>query len=364
MSYTFHDVSVTFFDYHTSFNATLADPDKRYSEAFEFLGDGARYRDAFAGGPKRFEGVLSSTIRPNPDANSQFWRRYSQTLGAGEDGVDHWEVQSPFLVEHPLLIQCIPVHEDLTMSATAYIYLNALGWSTNVSIRMLGNFTAERLTSVINDLRGESRSSPLRYGEQPISVTGVFRKCANIVNACVYLPGALPAETRCLNRNAIVAINRFAGPILGRDKLSPADHGRFRGFLRGTVISATDHVRLLRNGSEPCVIPVGAYENFAYAEWDEGLVIFLQREALARETTYRKKRRASYAYYNNVRSFLVMAEMLAGYHTRWASSRNQEPDSKLAFPVFDLLQLLPDSYTNEVCKFYCNHAPRLVRVKR
>lgn len=162
-------------------------------------------------------------------------------------------------------------------------------------------------------------------------------------------------------RRFVTSLNAYTGPAKCYEAMSNGEKGLFRGILHGRNYTAAQEFeaqckkpRRLRR------ITIREYgdqsANFGLADWDRGLLLFLQREARIPQSP--RELRAILCHAENCRTMLATMESMRSFLNLYSLQRERTSLGEgLRLSVNRILQKLPWRYQNQVCQFYSRERP-------
>lgn len=342
MPYTLHDVSITCFDVHTSIDA-LTDTPNRFSESYRSLVDSTNYHTIHIGNRTSPQDAYTFQLPSNRSMTTHFWQAYTGSKTEGVQTIDYWKLQIPYMMRDRLKIEL--AHQEFGWGKDSVrdiriqrvTYVNTVGWSTNIEIRIRCNSTPLQLTRLMAGLRGLSDVKPFIVQGKRAGLSEVFRLSADLVAQRVFSPNAKPQKSIEVPRRFLVSLNAYTGSRLVAHNMSPAELGRVRGMLLGKEIKADDELDIQQQLPDKGLLSIRSPFNFAINDQHSGLLVFLQRNA-HRDDPGNFREGAVHCYYNNLRAFMIMTELFAGFSRRWW---NASKDTDTYIPRFaDLIDSL------------------------
>lgn len=351
MSYVFEIIDIFAFDVHTAvpplLNPNLVQPD------FRFLVDPALYASAHAG-KKSFQAgglavkpVSSDTKHPN-----YFWNYYS-SIRHDLVNVDFWKLQTPFL--------CTPQSFDVTFATgsqvirskvQAVIYVNGLGWSSNVHIRLLGKMGPDDAIAQVGRAR-TTQSFGLR-GSQ-LALSNLFGAISREFRKALYGPVDPLVDQLTADRRIIVSIAKYTGPQAGYltdwsgvPQMPDADRALMHSIWLGNKMDSSDVID--RESAKSFLrTQFNAYD-FALTYFDAGSFVFMQK------SDKKRKRTTLWCLASNIRSCTLATVTLQKFLARTDGiSEPKEPLKTLRDAIPFTLRELGSSYRNAFCKTLFMH---------
>ena len=146
-TYVFQDVIIQLFDIYLLPELMLAPKKSLKSQDYNFLTLKGRYdRQQESGDLLKSEHFVFQQFPPRKLFESDLWNRYKNTFYP--ENTSLWDTQIPFylrLRQHELALDVLKVGDSIQTKIDSYVYLNALGWSTHIDIRLQGEITLAKL---------------------------------------------------------------------------------------------------------------------------------------------------------------------------------------------------------------------------
>jgi V8-like Glu-specific endopeptidase len=362
-SYWFDDVTISVFDVHTAIDA-IAMGLPSLQEPFHFLADTDKYNQQCSSArmietsnlkvhplPNRLTG-----IRPagkSPETRSKFWRGYLQIRH--EDSTDPWKQQIPF-VARPVknAFDLKPNIKGVNLYVDSAAYVNTLGWSTNVRIRLKGRIKANKLVELVGAI-GSKENSPWTKNGNPVTLTDVFRWFERQLGEEVYSPNQPPHPQMQFLRRWVISLNSYSGPLKSFEEMTDGEKDLFRSILYGKMGVTQNPEHILLRDSRP--------ENFALVDFGRGILVFPQTEAdKSRPQSFRSVKpspRALHCHAENTRAFYVAFESLNQFLVltdRW--NLKGDLTTKLQACVNTTLDQLPQRCANNITNYFAKYHKR------
>ena len=300
-----------------------------------------------------------------------FWKYYQliHQLGAA----DFWKLQMPF-IGHPTHtdITLVTGSADFTGVVRPLLFLSAMGWSTNLNIRLRGHMRPSHLQDFVSLLPHKSASFFEVNGTRK-TLPEVFEFFAARVRQDVYQPNLV--DTLKLKRYLVMTLSQFSGEIgfyrspsagVKQIQIPAADRALLHSILTGTTLDVPELIRreqqkkfLLTRFADPLD---STNPDFALTYFDHGSLIFMQRTALTENYTQWKGRRAAMrCHASNIRNYLLMTLTLYSfYRDTKKEAAVSDKVAALRHSIHTTLLELPRSYTNPFClSFHGNYGPLL-----
>ena len=317
MTYQFQAVDIFAFDVHTAVKA-LAFPEL-VKPAFAYLVHPDKYRQRFADGEVvDTDQYRIECLKWREREYGRFWPYYIG-LWAGPEP-DFWGLQVPFIYK-PKHIKLRLKIDTKTYEASVHptVFLNSMGWSTNIYIRLFGDISADELQGVIAKLRGtvadaaafeietQSTDKAAVNKNELTDLSGVFEHFAALIMKELYVKATNASPRRSTERFIVTSIARYTGP--------PPKH-----FPRDRTPSMSDDERatmLSILGGEPVQVAVNLKEreakvlcayfkgrSFALTRFYQAVLLFIQEKAVLPPDS--KLRWKLHCLASNVRYSLMM----------------------------------------------------------
>jgi hypothetical protein len=361
MAYTFRTVNIFAFDLHTTvaplLNETL------FAEDLRFLFTPEKYHQHYH--DEQVVTTASFSISPLEvkELHHYFWYSYSSIFRLG-GAPDFWRLQIPFVCE----VKKSPLELDLadpkvTATIVAKIFLSAIGWSTNLEIRLTGEMSSESLVGIVSRLF-QQKEKPYKVDGVPHTITEVFGHFASRLRAELYTQQKPPLDKTTVDKYFVLSPELFSGKIQyycppnkpdhpapswvgglsGEEKLSQSDHALMLSFLYGQAISISEwydwsYERFLHTKMKG--------PSFALTDYDWGTFIFMQENAS--EAGAAKKRDALWCFASNVRYCAMMTAFLLRFHEVSKRAATESVVASLRAAIKIILNDMPIDYPNAVC---------------
>lgn len=367
-SFRFHDVSIAVFDVHTATDViALEAPEMLLQPAFQFLVKPAPYRAAY----QSTEGLSTNTfdirrLQIHTIRYSSFWNAFFSGPEKSLIRQQHesaWDLQLPFVAQAKSELKFNPSNakkyfgrsktKKFEVDAKLAVYLNTFGWSTNVKLRIRGDMTAKQLITLVEGLSNDQLFLQQNGAERERkNLTEIFKYCMTRLSNEVFTGQPHPKVQP--PRRIVISLNAFTGSQTPYPLMTSEEAGLFRGILYGKTFSAAEEEA--EREKEPHRlhrITISEPDNFALADWERGILVFLQRDArLGRERQKRALRRMR-CFGENVRGLLVTIETINNFLREL--KRLEQPNElvlQLHSSAKEIYSQLQDRYRNEVCKRY------------
>jgi hypothetical protein len=325
MTYQLHAVDIFAFDVYTAVKA-LAFPGL-VKPSFDYLVQPNKYRQRFADGQvDETDQYIVQPLKWRERVHGQFWSYYIG-LWAGADP-DFWGLQVPF-VYRPKQIKV-----RLTIDAKTYqanvrpiVFLNSMGWSTNIYIRLFGDISASELQGVIAKLRGTVADAMAFEIESPAAanpgvtekvqtdLSGLLERFAGLMKNQLYTKATNVSPQRTTERFIVTSIARYSGapPKHFSRQRSPSMSDDDRATMLSILGGESVEVGVNLKDKEAKVL--GATfkgKNFALARFYQAALLFMQDHAIKPPNAERRWKLHCLA--SNVRSSLMMSFAALGFH--------------------------------------------------
>lgn len=179
VSYVLKDTNIHLMDVNVV-PGLLLDPDNTIKNPdYKFLASENDYNafqscDRYLHSPN----FIGNRFPPRHWKLSRLWQRYQANWGGGP--VSFWSLQIPIYLrprKRELTLAAVPQEHQEMVSVDVYITLNALGWSTNIVIRLRQELKPSQLADLCANLRGKAYGGvlPYRLNGEPKAAEDVFR---------------------------------------------------------------------------------------------------------------------------------------------------------------------------------------------
>ena len=341
MGFAFKDVSITALDIHPTVEPQKAQSPDYFQKGFDFLIDQQKYNQIYASQ----KGIKTDHFElrglPPREFKTHFWKAYSSISNGVQ--INPWEIQLPFV--------CRPTKSRLKLNLTGdgfkiifrpLIYLSAIGWSTNLYLRLLGEVKNKELIGFMQSLTDKtSQKFPFLIDGQPADLTSVFRHFHNLLLKEVYVAEKPPHPAMKIQRHFVLSLNKFIGSSVEYKKMTPADQGLMRSILFGKEFDAIQEVA--EKKSHPLLLThISAPYNFALTDFDHGTLFFLQRDAMKKDREV-----AVHCHDHNVKNCIMMTFAILNFHKQSGKADPKTPLGLLCQQVKNILSELPERYSNQ-----------------
>jgi hypothetical protein len=252
------------------------------------------------------------------------------------------------------------------------VFLNSMGWSTNIYIRLFGDISADELQGVVAKLRGtvadaaafeiETQSTTDKEGvkKELTDLSGLFEHFAALMMKELYVKATNVSPKRTTERFIVTSIARYTGP--------PPKH-----FPRHRVPSMSDDERatmLSILGGETVQVAVNLKEreakvlcahfkgrSFALTRFYQGVLLFIQERAVLPPDS--KIRWKLHCLASNVRSSLMMSFASLNFHEDASGAYLKSENVKtLKEKLCEIVPKMTGSYKNSLFRtFYLKFTP-------
>ena len=358
MGYDFQTVDFFFFDYHAVYEPLLSggglQPD------FLFLTEPDAYQTQYQSNQNIQTAHFDiQPLRWRMLTHHHFWKYY-QTINHLGSAPDFWGLQMPFI--------CRPKHFKLSLltgtdrfaaTVRSFVFLSAMGWSTNLEIRLTGHMSPLELQNFMRQLTDE-KAVPFAVDGQRRTLPKVFEFFAEKLKKDVYLPHLI--DRRRITRYSIVNLAKFEGEIAHyrssdstAKQMPAADRAALHAILHGTSVSVPELIK--RENNKKFLLTYFIDPDFAVTYFDYGTLIFMQRKALKTNYEASKSRRgAMRCHSSNLRNYLAMTLLLSRFYSDTKSYENTEKGQQriksLRADIKTVLRSIPHWYTNPFCQSF------------
>lgn len=359
MDSQFHAVDIHIFDFHSAVKP-LSSP-ACLQNNFQFLSKADEYRKMYASG----QGVLTPSFYVHPLSqrsrkHNHFWKRYLEIWHG--NALDPWKLQVPFVCSprQPVL-KLATEGTGFESKVRPFVYLSAMGWSTNLNLHLSGDIKLPKLRDFIGQLKKSGPGNSLfRIDDKPHDLSQVFQYFSRKILEEVYAPDSPPEDTLQLPRHFVVSLSQFTGPLLNYKAtlwtkgkaMKDEDRALLHSILLGRAVTVPELAQILKARQHSFIQFKGP--DFALAYFGKGILAFLQQSALKGSG-----RRASISCFaSNIRTCSMMIWSLLNFYKEAGSWAQSNPlIAELREAVKFNLQKIPSRYTNEYCRaLYSNHA--------
>ncbi len=373
MAYVFNEVEIIAFDIHTALNPVAFPQVVR--EQFRFLVNLNGYDEQYKSGQAvESEKLVITPISKREFKRNHFWKHY-RGISFGLETA-YWTLQIPYEIRPKNFdLKINPDNLGFEAVAEPVIFINSMGWSTNILIRLEGNISAEELRDFVGRLRGQEGSAPpfLSVGAQK-GLTGIFKLLGDLVREEIYALPEQVGDTRSTPRHVIIAIAKATGiPKYFSTKwgLQPQMEDDERCALLGVLFGreikidkANELLNMIEDQETETekVLVTRMRENadFAVSSYDFGTLLFPQEDALNKP----KRREAITCMASNARSSTMMSLSMLNF-SRAAKKNAAASDmlDTLRKRIRTVIVNLPDHYDNAYSQNWNRHHWHLNKIR-
>lgn len=351
MPYSFKQVTIYVFDIHPAVSL-LRDPSRSYMKPeFSFLATPAEYEQAYLG--RKTVKTASFTFEPLPvyeQEKSHFWKSYG-AIRLKEGKPDVWGLQLPFAdtrvkaglsLEHKL--------PAVTIKVIPAVYLSTLGWSTQLKLQLKGEIKKTDLIDLVGWLsRGGEKPFAFKMGDEPTDKKEVFRFLNNKVLEEVYLKGTPPHPGMKIINQVIVSLDSYEGGVTSYPALPSGDKALMRSLLFGQPVDPVDLDTLDKTLPilKAYITPNGV--NFALLNFEQGALLFLQREAQGAPNQSNEDKRKVACFAENCKNCLVTALLLWQFYSQTGTAVVDSDLGRVKAGLPAIIKALPENYTSLFC---------------
>lgn len=369
MKHTYHKVDIFIFDIHTAIDPLQVEGSVQ--KGMEFLVDEELYNKQH-----RQRLVYETSyfkIRPltyNSRKYNHFWNNYMSIWQ--ERGVDFWKLQIPFIcVPKETKLEVESIDDTVQVTVKPIIYLNALGWSTNLTINLKGSITPTQLRTFIGKLRSKDKDVKVfKLDDKKYSLSEIYIHFTEKIREALYYPPGTKRDIANVHRHIVVSITSYSGPIYyykskwqGENRMTDVDQALLHSILHGRPIDIKEFAYLNRSNKYSVIQFNGP--DLALSYFDIGTLVFLQKSA-----TRNSNKMAMHCLASNIRS-CSMISLLFMYFFSLAKKSDESQTSEAARKrIYDLLSYikknikhLPDKYTNQFCRDLCDNHSDLKKIR-
>ncbi|MGB8193295.1 MAG: hypothetical protein WCF67_15300 [Chitinophagaceae bacterium] len=351
MAYSFKHVTIYLFDINPAI-LLLEENSKGYCQTnFAFLENAEDYRNKYlANQPIETPAFIFSCL-PNFDIDkSHFWKQFGR-IKPKDGQPDFWSLQMPFVGRYKQQVELDHKLEGVAITVRPSIYLSTLGWSVNLKIDLRGNIKKTDLVSLIGWLsRGDGRSFSFRIGSDAMDKKQCFRSFNNLIAEEVYKNGTRPVPGMKIINQFVISINSFEGDIIPYDEMPSYEEALMRSILFGRQVEVPE----LENDKRKYPLTVTQIStnlvNFALTNFEQGSLIFLQREAKMRGPEDKEHKRKVTCFAENCKNCLMMSYLFWQFYTQSGTSAGVNDLAALKTSIPQTLKLIPQMYTSAFCK--------------
>lgn len=371
MTYQFQAVDIFAFDVHTAVKA-LAFPEL-VKPTFDYLVQPDKYRQRFANGQVvDTDHYRIECLKWREREHGRFWPYYIGLWPGPEP--DFWGLQVPFVYKskHTTLRLMI---DTKTYQANVHpiVFLNSMGWSTNIYIRIFGNISADELQGVVAKLRGtvadaaifeiETQTTTDEPGvnkREQTDLSGVFEHFAGLVLKELYVKATNVSPKRTTERFIVTSIARYTGPPPKHfprhrtPSMSDAERATMLSILGGETVQVAVN---LKEKEEKVLCAQFKGRSFALTRFYQAALLFIQERAASEPN--RKIRWKLHCLASNVRSSLMVSFAALGFHEEASGAYLKNENVKtLKENLRELVPKIRGSYKNSLFRtFYLKFTP-------
>ena len=272
----FQAVDILAFDVHTAINP-LANPELVKLD-FRFLVDKDKYNQQYNSGlPVQANDLIISPFKKRQlFHHNHFWRNYLAMSSGSER--NYWGLQIPFIYE-PNNIDLMVNMQGLNFQVEkqAIVFLNSMGWSTNIKIRLTGDIAPIKLQDFVGRLYNKN---------DMLSLSSTFQELSHRVRGGVYISPLTVGDTLSISKHLIISLIPFNDSSDHRKYfksewgespyMTDAERAKLLGILFGNQITLE---QLSLNIKKVTVTRFGG-TNFALTNWDTGTLLYMQESAV------------------------------------------------------------------------------------
>lgn len=367
---TYKLVDIIAFDAHTAVKPlvfpNLIKPDYR------FLVDPEKYGQQYELWQPIETDLLSiRPIKKREFSHNHFWRNYA-AMSFSLDR-DYWGLQIPFMFE--------PKNFDLKINMggfafkaalAAVVYLNSMGWSSRIKIRLSGNIESQQLQEFVGRLRGlDKENLPFVIAGESHALTSVFKALGRIVRNSIYTSPDAVGDTIAVASELIISLaHSTSEPKYFKEKWGIApwmvegEQAEILGVLYGSTIEP-DRVK---DYLDQTLVTRFGGANFSLTKFKLGTLLFMQQEAFKEQEAVQEEQDINgfdksdplECLASNVGTSTMMSLAMDYFNRSASKSPRPSPAlSALREQVISTLIRLPDSYTNPYYRNFCRHHPSL-----
>jgi hypothetical protein len=352
MAYAFKHVTVHIFDIHPAL-LLLQEPARQYyQDPFKFLQSADEYRKIYIGAQPIETNSFSFGSLPASELDkSHFWEPFSR-ISKKDGQPDFWTLQMPFIgkykksgitVEHKLA--------GVKITVSPLIYLSAIGWSVNLRIDLKGDIKKADLIDFMDWIsRGTQKSFSFKIGAETMDRKECLRFFNSRILEEVYQKANAPLRGMKIINQVIVSINSYEGDVIPYIDMPAFEQALMRSILFG------NNIDVLQLESEKQKRPLATTHittsatNFALTNFEQGSLIFLQREAKVRKPVNRRNKRKVMCFVENCKNCTMMAYLLSEFYSKTANSNGAGDLANLRTSIPQTVKQIPDYYGSAFCK--------------
>jgi hypothetical protein len=363
MSYVFRDIIIYAFDVHTTVAPLLND--ECFVESLRFISDPDDYQSHCEAGTY----VETESFKISPltqgELEHHFWAAYSSSWQRGKQP-DFWRMQLPFLCEpkaHALNFDAGDAAIEVYVEPE--IFLSAIGWSTNIYLRLRGTFDIGQLQNIVARIFN-LKEKPFLVAGEPRTITEVFGHFSARLRAELYEQKKPPVDKMTLEKSFVISPVTYSGEafhycppqktdhpppawtydLSADEKMSESDCASMLGILYGSSLTAEEwYEKSYRDFSHQKL----KGSSFALTDLNRGTLLFMQVNAAEKANSKLKK--ALWCYTSNVRLCSMMIPLLTKFYQQSQRYEDVNPKIKqLRQSIKVTLEDLPINCLNAVCR--------------
>jgi hypothetical protein len=358
MAYTFQSAEIIGFDVHTAIKP-LAFP-QFVKLPFRFLVDQVQYGQQY----ESWQPIETDlfTIRPLKKRsfyNNYFWKHYaSMSFGFNRD---YWGLQIPFVLEPKNLdLQTNLAGLNFQVAIEPLVYLNAMGWSANVKMRLSGAaISSTHLQEFVGRLRGfNSDTPPFLIEGKGEKLTSVFKLLGERVKKTIYSSPDSVGDNIAIPSQLVISLGHSDAPAkYFKDwQIDPVMQGNERAELLGILYGSKIQAHEVANYLKKTLVTRFRETNFSLTNYDQGSLVFMQENFKEPDTATESLNCLT----SNIRSSTMMGLSLDAFGA--AVSKIPKPPAVLTAlqeQAKTTLTALPGAYNNGLYRNIHYHHPRL-----
>jgi hypothetical protein len=363
MSYVFRDIIIYAFDVHTTVAPFLND--KCFIQSLRFISSPDDYQlQSVAGNVVE---TKSFKIRPLTvdDLAHHFWGPYSGSWQR-ELQPDFWRLQLPLRCELKTPALTLDAGDPaIEVYLKPEVFLSAIGWSTNLYIRLKGSFDPAQLQSIVSRLF-HLQQKPFSLDNQPRTITEVFGHFSARIRDEFYEQKKPLVDRMTVEKSFVISPVTYSGEALhycppvkddhpppswtydlsADERMSDTDCASMLGILYGSPLTPGEWFdKSYRDFSHRKLKESG----FALVDLNRGTFLFMQVNAAA--DAGKKLKKALWCYTSNVRLCSMMISLLTKFYDKSARYEAENLKIKqLRQSIKITLKDLPSNCLNAVCR--------------
>lgn len=358
MAYVFNAIDLSIFDYHLVPDP-LTNP-VSIQDTYSFLIDPVFYNVHY----KLGEAVQSPSFGLTPlrwrSLNYHHYWKYYQTIWPTNGSYDFWKLQMPFIGKPgQTKIGLNTGSSNFEGTVDCSIFVTAMGWSTNLDIKLRGQMSPGDITQFIGRLSNKGASMFIVNGTPKI-LPAVFEYLADLTQKELYTSKSVPLLK--LKRFIVMTLAGFDGPLApyqaAGKRIPASDRALFHSMLKGEAIGFAEVVK--RESQDKFLLTqFQSRPDFAITYFDHGTLLFMQETALHALQQGRVARSKMKCHSKNIRNYLLTT---LGLYIAWrdlkSTAAHNEKVKSLWSNAFATLQEIPKKYNNQYCQsFHRNFGP-------